>query len=410
MAQWVSANLKMLLPPGTQEILDTIDTILTIVKTPLDLIIAILDTAKNLVLAFSLFDFIAALRSMIEDFKNKILGSGFFVCLMWDYPVRQLTGGVQTHTNSGPDNTFGFLALEGHEFKESFLKDLLASFSDDKDPYRPVFTGSCAMLVLVRAGSTPEMVGIHAGEDNSGDAWGGLGASIGEAAKSVRTIRMRAALAILKEAAQAQSSDKVSVRVERAEAAIQRFSFMSDDEIDAIAIPDDETTGDMYYDNVDPTKLDWEEDCVPVLESIEGQFTPSAYPDWSRITLRDINPELVHIVDYVFDPIIDLLQSGFTLKQKIIDLIDAIKSKVEYLENLIESIQTILEEIDRLLSATGFHALYVTSSKGISDLRYQAEHATGPSIEGPFFYAGMALLAGSDAKVIFDTLFAAVGG
>lgn len=410
MAQWVSANLKMLLPPGTQAILDTIDTILTIVKTPLDLIVSILNTAKSLVLAFNLFDFIGALRSMIEDFKNKIIGSGFFVCLMWDYPVRQLTGGVATSSDIGPDNTFGMVTMTGHEFKESFVKDLLASFDDDKDPYRPVFTGSCAMLVLVRAASTPEQLGVSSGEDNCGDAWGGLGHTIGEAGKSVRTIRMRAALAVLKEAAQAQSAETCQVRVERAEQALQMFSFMSDDEIDAISFPENEETGEMFFDGVEPNELDWEADCVPVLESIEGQFTPSAYPDWSRITLRDINPDLVRIVDYVFDPIIDLLQGGFTLKQKLIDLIDAIKSKVEYLQDLIDSIDVILEEIDRLLSATGFHAIYISSSKGIDDLKIQLKNATGPAFTGKFFYAGMALLAGSDAKVIFDTLFAAVGG
>lgn len=408
-AQWVSANLKMLLPPGTTDILDLIDTMLSIVKAPLDLIVAILDTAKSLVLAFNLFDFIAILRGMVEDFKNKILGSGFFVCMMWDYPVRQLTGGVVQGKDVGPDNTFGVIGLEGHLFKESFLKDLLSSFDDTKDPYRPTFTGSCAMLILVRAASTPEQLGVHSGEDNVGDAWGGLGATIGQAGRAVGTIRMRAALATIKEAAQQQSSDYVQIRVERAERAIQMYSFLTDDEVDAISYPEDEENGGMYFDGLAPNELDWQADCVPVLESIEGMYSPSVYPDWSRITLRDINPNLVLIVDYVFDPVIDLLQSGFTLKQKLIDLIDAIKSKVEYLQDIINSIQVILDEIDRLLSATGFHALYVSSSKGIANLKYQVESASGPPIEGPFFYAGMALLAGSDVKVLFDTLFAAVG-
>jgi len=410
MAQWVSANLAMLLPPGTQTILDTIDSLLSVVKAPLDLMVTILDTAKNLVLAFSLFDFIPELRGLIEDFKAKILGSGFFVCPMWDYPVRQLTRAVNSPNYVGPDDTFGMIDKSGHEFKTSFLKDLLSSFDDERDPNRPQFTGPCAMLVLVRAARTPEQLGISSGEDNLGDAWGGLGSALGEASKAVRTIRFRAALAMIKEAAQHQSKDYVQGRVERAERAIQLLSFMSDDELDAVPYPENEETGGMFFDDIeDPSELDWSADCVPVLESLEAQYQPSAYPDWSRITLRDINPNLVSLVDYVFDPIIDLLQSGITLKQKLIDLIDAIKSKIEYLQSIIDSIQVIIDEIERLLNATGFHALYVTSSIGTVDLRIQAVDAEGPSIEGPFFYAGMTLLAGSDAKVIFDTLFAAVG-
>jgi len=408
MAEWKSANLAALLPPGTETIIDTIEGLVTVVKTPLDIVSAILNTAKSLVLSFSLFDFLGTLGDLIEDWKDDFLGSGFFVCAMWDYPVRQLLGGVGTSRDYGPDSTFEKINLDGHEFETSFLADLDSSFDDTKDPYRPQFQSSCSILVLVRAGSSPEDIGITPEEDNAGDVWGGQDSTIGNSGKQVRRVRMLAMLAKLKEAAQGSPVDRVQVRVDRVEQAIQMFGQMTEDEIDALAYPEDEDDGSLYFENKLSTELDWRDDVTPFLESMEGQYYPSTYPDWSRVALADLHPDLVRLANELFDPIVELLQGGSTLKQQLIDMIDAIQAKVDYLQDIIDKIDGLIEDLERLLNATGYHALYISTSKGISDLRAKLRTATNVPFEGKFFYSGMAILAGSDAKTAFDALFAAV--
>ena len=408
MAQWASANLRMLLPSGATAILDAIEAILPVVQTPLDVVSSILDTAKNTVIAFNLFDFLGIIRGMIEDFKNSILGTGFYSCTMWDYPARQLTGALTGYSSTGPDNTFGAINLYGNRFEDSFLADLNNSFDDTMDPFRPQFVGSCAMIVLVRSAATPEMLGLSVEEDNVSDAWMGMGSIIKSSSRCIRTARMRKMLSVMKEAAQLQPLDKVDIRVQRVEQAIQSFNSMSVDEMDAVIYHENEETGDLYCDNATPSELSWKDDILPIIESIEAQRTTSSYPDWGQIAIRDIIPNLTEIVNYIFDPVLDLLQSGTTLKQVLIDLIDAIKSKVETLQNIIDSIDIVLEEIDRLLSATGYHAIYVSSNDGVSGLRSKLMSATNIPFEGEAFYCGMAIVAGSDSKAVFDTIFSTV--
>jgi hypothetical protein len=407
-AQWVSANLAKLLPPGTQEILDTIETLIDVVKVPLDLVASILDTAKSLLVVFDLLDFLALLRGLIEDFKNSLLVSGLFVCDMWDYPVRQLTGSIGTPA-TGPDATFENINLDGHEFASSFLSDLDRSFDDVNDPERPQFKGSVGMLVILRAGVTPEAMGLTTEEGNIGDTFGGLSESIGAAARGVREVRYRAMLGKFKQVARRQPLEKVSVRVERVDEVVKLLGQISPEDLDTVGIPEDESTGAVYFDDKTIEQMSWESDVAPVLESIEQRFENSVYPDWNTIGLRDLHPDLVAMVDELFDPILDLLQSGSTIKQAIIDFINGIKIKLEALQNLIDSIEQILEAIERLINATGFHALYVSSGQGVNALRTNLRNATDFPVEGKAFYAGMAILAGSDAFAAFELLFSAVG-
>jgi len=403
MAEWKSANLAALLPPGTETILDTIEGLVTVVSVPLEIITTILDTAKSLIVSFSLFDFLSILSDLIEEWKESFLGSGFFICDMWDYPVRQLL--TPTTTDYGPDQTFDKLNLSGHVFEDSFLAALSGSIDDTKDPFRPQFAADCSMIILVRAGSTPEALGLEAGEDSAGDSFAGMSESIGTAAKAIRTVRMRSMLAKLKEAAQASSSDRVQVRVERVEQALQMFGQMSDDEIDAVLFPEDEDTGVLFFEDKTATELDWLEDITPILESIEGQYEPTSYPDWTRIALRDIHPDLVRLADELFDPVIDLLQTGSDLKQQLVDFIDAIKAKVDYLQDLVDTIDEIVDDIERLINATGFHALYVSSSTGVDGLISKAQNAENVPFDGNNFYSGITIVAGSDTKAVFDALF-----
>lgn len=412
MAKWVSANMAAFLPDGTTDIFASINDLTSVITPPLELVQSALEAAKIFLIGLDPFDWLGALAATIEDFKNAFLASGIYVCQMWDYPVRQIhqevPGRAVGEVAYGPDNTIGtFNISAGHIFEESFLQDLNDSFDDRLDPNAPRFRSNVSMLVLVTGTPGINDIRISTEEDSLIDAFQGLAGVIGGAARNIRALRLKNMLARIKSTAQAQEPSKVSVRVNRIERSIHLVGLLSDQEIDAIEYPEDDTGA--YFEGRDLNTLDWISEVIPILEAVESQFLSSKYPDWNKLSLVNLHPDIQNIIDAVFDPVIDLLQSGSSITNATVAMINAISDKITELEELIERISDIQEEIDRLLNVTGLHALYISTSQGIPDLQDKLLNATDVPFTGNNFYAGMALLAGEDAKVTFDALLATVG-
>ncbi len=408
MAKWISANMSGFLPDGTEELFDAIDVLVDTVAIPLDAVSDALDATKTFLIGLDPFDYLGLLAALLEDFKNSFLASGIFVLQMWDYPARQLKGEVGSATRDfGPDITLSAINLEGNIFEESFLRDLDQSFSDSRDPNVPDFRSEVSMLVLMKAATNIDDLLVSTEEESAVDVFKGIAEIIGGAAKQIREIRFKSMLENLKKTAQAQDTSKVSVRVDRIERAIHLTGQLDDQQIDAIEFPEG-TTG-AFFEGRDFEQLDWLSEVVPILQSIENQFTGSRYPDWNKISLADIHPDITEIINSIFDPIIDLLQTGSNVLDSTIAMIDAIAAKVTSLQEILERISDFEEEIDRLLNVTGYHALYVSSTIGMTDLRSKLLNATDVPFSGNNFYAGMVLLAGSDARTAFDALFEPVG-
>lgn len=412
MAKWVSANMSGFLPPGTNDIVTAIGDLLPLVTTPLNLVSDILNASKNFLVSAPAFDYLGVLSTSITNYKKSFLTSGIYVCHMWDYPIRQLkgsnvAGGVSDPSKFGPDQTIDNIHLRGNEFSQSFLRDLDQSFDDQRDVNAPRFNSDVSMLLLVTAAPSIHLLGANTQENTLADAFAGFQNTIGAAAKEIRRIRAAAMLAKLKLTAQAQPADKVSVRVSRIELAIHTLGQLSDDDLAAIAFPEN-PQGSFFEDQPFET-IDWLKQVLPVIQSIESRYTPRVYPDWGRIALANINPSFIKLVNSVFDPVLDLFKKGHNVQTSIVTLISAIQQKITALENLIGHVSTIQEEIDRLLKVTGYHAIYITTKLGTADLRKQLREATDVPFSGNNFYAGMALVAGSDTKIVFDALFSAVG-
>jgi len=412
MAKWVSANMSGFLPPGTNEIISAIEALLPLVKVPLETVATVLNASKALLVSANSFDYLGTLVSLIDNYKNSFLTSGIYVCHMWDYPIRQLkqssvAGIPSSNSRFGPNQTIDNINLRGNVFEESFLADFDGSFDDYRDPDAPRFNNDVAMLLLVTSAPSIDLLGANTQEDSLADAFAGFQETVGAAAKQIRRIRATAMLAKLKLTAQNQPANKVSVRVDRIELAIHSLGSLSDDDLASIAFPQDQT-GSFFEDKSFDT-IDWKSEVLPVIQSIESKYFPRTYPDWGRITLGNINPSLTQLVDSVFDPVLDLFKSGNNMQDSIVLLIDSINQKIKALEDIIEQTSVIQEEIDRLLRVTGYHAIYITTSKGTNDLRKQLREATNVPFSGNNFYSGMALVAGSDTKVVFDALFSVVG-
>lgn len=409
MASWRSANMAALLPSGTTTLLDTIRAVTSVVTTPLDLVASILDTAKALLVSLPVFDFLSTIQQLVLDFKSDFLASGLYTLDMWDFPLRQLTGLVD-RDNFGPDQTFETTFPEGTAFS-TFLNAIDRSFTDPLDPNRPTYTGPVSMLIIVRGSVTIESLGLSDGDgrDTIADAFPGIQDRIGAITSEIKDVRYMSMLAKIKRAAQAQSINHVQVRVERAEDALRAYMQFERDEKSVLLTPENEVTGLRFYDQEEPEKLDWWKDIAPVLESIETQAAAPQYPNWKGSTLEEIYPDLNRLVSTVLDPIIFLLQSGSTIKDQIILLIDSIALKLQQLQDLIDSIDEILDAIDRLINATGFHALFVNSTTGVTELRNRMLAATNVPFTGNNLYAGMAIVAGGSAATVFQTLFSGVG-
>jgi hypothetical protein len=173
-------------------------------------------------------------------------------------------------------------------------------------------------------------------------------------------------------------------------------------------VPQDLDTGAEFFEGLTEASIDWDGDVVPLLESIEELAVGAEYPDWSATTLVDIYPDIVVILDTVFDPVIELLELGGTITQIFLDLIAGIKAKLEEIEVLLAKVEDALEEIELFLDMTGFVAIFIESNQGVTGARQKLLAAESPFDETGFF-SGMAVLVGSANVAAFKLLFSGIG-
>lgn len=392
-----------MLPGAVDEIFTAIDSIVSVASIPLEAVKTILNTSSTFLVSLDPFDFLSVVKSLIESFRNDILSTGFFMLDMWDYPVKQLAP-----RSYGPGNTYSSPRLSGDTFESSFLSDLLSAFDDELDTNRPQFSGSVTAMIIVTGRGTIDDLNLLPEEDHVGYAWKNLDTSIRNAGNKIRNIRLNAQMSVIKQAAEYQPSDKVATRIFRAQRAFRLMSFMSQEDMDLIPIPMDPETGDSFFENKSPALINWEEEVVPILETVEDFYLSSEYPDWQSATLKDIYPDLVVILDTVFDPILDLFSSGGTILQSIKDLVTAIQAKLDELDRLIELITSLEAELEDFLNATGMHVLFVSTNNGITDLKSKISSALSVPFTGNNFYAGMTLLVGGPGSSVFNTLFSPI--
>lgn len=405
MAQWVSVNLALLVPDALKTMISTVDTLLTVVKTPLEIVAGVLKLVKSFLIALPSLNPVKILRGLVENFKSQFMGSGFYLCDMWDYPLRQLA--PKTY---GPEATYGQLDTNGGKFKDTFVTDLANSLVDPYDIKRPKFTSKCGMLVLSVGGGSIDDLRLFRDEGAIGETWSGMSQKLRGSALAANHIRYRGAFAKMIAAAELQPSDKTAARVERVQHAYKLLSQMDRDDVATLPIPTNSSSGEGFFEDMYPADIDWANDVDPVLTAVEEFSSQSKYPDWNRASLRDLWPELVVLIDTAFDAVLDLLQVGRTIVDQIVAIIDAISKKLEELQAIIDQIDQFLEQIEQFLNTTGFHGIWLTTSNGVTDLKSQLLASSGSVMSGKGYWAGMAIVAGGDAMSPLQMLFAPIVG
>ena len=405
-ARWVDVNFEKMLPPGTLDIINTVQGLLAVVQTPLEILSTTLEAAKTFLLTFPAFNFLGILADVVKDFKASLLGSGFFICEMWDFPIKQLKPvdeyGYETN---GPDAIAGQYSYAGTEFSH-FKTTLINSMYDLRDPNRPQYRDACALAVMVVAvGSLDKLpIGLYDGNIAQG-IFSGMSSNVKGASYELHRTRYRGAFLRMRLAAESYPPGYAARRVERVEKALRAYNAFDNSAIDAIPIPFNAETGDQFFESTDPTSLDWDNDIAPVLEIIEDLRTNASYPDWKSMVLSDLYPPIVDIINTVFDPVIEMLEIADDFKKAIIALIDGMKRMIQQLAAIINEIDKILEQIENFFKLTGFYGVFITSATGIPGLVEGLNKATNPPLPGAKgFFSGFAMVAGSDILYPFKTL------
>jgi hypothetical protein len=404
MAVWVNVNLKKIIPDALLSILSTIQTVITAAKVPLELANSALTLAKTIIAFLPIFDFLKMLGNMISDYKNDFLASNIYTCYMFDYPTRQVYSG-----DPGPDSTYGNnINLKGSLFKESYITDLINSFDDNRDFQRPMYKKDVSCLLLVRAVGSLSDLNLVLDESNFGEPFTFMALFTGKAGYSLAHARSQLMWKKFRDSAEAQG-EFVAQRVARVQAAFRAYNQMTDDQKDSVPVPFNQKTGEYYYEGAQAKDVPFTE-VVELMSHIEFLNQPAAYPDWSKMPLANFCPELILLVNGVLDPIIDLLQSGLTIKDQIIALINSIQAKLDEFQAILDRIQEIIDQIDAFLNMTGFYGVLLTSSNGIEDIKTQLRNMNSPITTGYGFYSGMTMVAGGPSATVFNTLFGPIVG
>lgn len=407
MADWKSANLVKILPPGTTTLIEGIEALLATIKTLLEPIKAILGTVKTFVSIFSfdLMDFLGMVRDLVEDFKNDLKMGGMYICNMLDYPLKQLS------KRKGYNHTFDYstLTISGDSFVTSYLNDLASSFNDANDYNKPTFKSDCAMLVLVAGAPSMEELNITYGDGGLGDLFEGLGGGIGSANREIFKARARLMFSKFMQSAKLLPSDKIATRTKRLLRSFKMFNWLDSTKLDGVHVHFNPTTGKQFAEGIDPSNLNWEEDILPTIESIEEVFrNASEYPDWNSITLKDIVPSMVNLIDAVFDPVLDLLETGYKFDNFLDKLVKVLENKITFLGDLVYRIDVIMEKLEFLMHYSGFNALFVNTSGGIQDLNAKLLNAGNMPFKGNNFYTGFTLISGGPQVTAFNAFFGPV--
>lgn len=393
MAQWKNANLGSILPSAFTGLIQTASTVVSTVGGILTTLRAVLQTAKTFLVAFPIFNPAGLLQTLVDQIKASILNTGFYALMMWDYPLKQYYSSVSATTNTG---------LNGGSFENTFQQDVLRAFTDGADPGRPIFpAGSqCAMVVLV--GGVPGLGGVSQAVAVIKDSffwWTELQAAYAAIQKLEKQTAAR--LTELKiQLGEVKLLPATAPRWQHTRALMEYKRARRDMELltaeELLAAPDPGTTPE----SISAWTL-----------YIRGKIQNSSYPDWQRITLQDIIPPLPGLLNFVFDPLLALLQQGRDIVAAITAMIDLLTAKVDQLNQLIADIETYLDQIEGLISATGLYALFIETSDGTDGLMNELRQATNKPFAGLTngFYFGVVMVAGGPTLAPFVLLFSPVG-
>ncbi len=381
MTAWKSADMAAMVPSAIVDLADSAASVSSATATLLEVIKTGIILSRPLI-GFLAFDFASVLIAAVDAFKEDFLGTGFYACSMWDYPVRQ-------YYRTG---------IRGETFSESFEADLVKSLSDPLDPNVPTFSSDTAMLVLVggTAGSIYDLLSTIGVVATGFPSWSEISATFDAVTRFQYKDAVSSAIDDLKSGA-----TEYSGRV--AEQTSKVF------ELKRARQQANELISDLTYLGSISNPLPTIKDINDYIDAVNSTVGASAYPDWESISLKKIIPPLPGLVDEALDPLTAALQAGSGIMEAIDGFIEVLDYKITQLQVLVDKIDEFLSEFEGIISIGSLYSLYITSSNGMVGLAQELATVTNqPFGEDTGFYTGVALVAGGPGLTPFSNLFGAV--
>lgn len=404
---WVPANLGAFLPPGTTELIDTIQTTIDTIKPMLEAVNSALESASAYINGIPVFDWAALLADLIAKWKNDFLMTGLYMLPLWDYPIKQL----QFTKDYGPSRTFGVMNFRGSPFTD-LVDDISRSMLSQKDPNRPRFYGDCAALILIAA--YPSIAHVPVTMDDSGmrNTFPGLKDVTG-AAHGILELRWQGAMRKMRDAVNLSPADVIESRTADVVEMMELFSTFDRDERVCIPIPG-EDIGDPFFENTAAADIPYTS-IQSTVSAVQSFYESPEYPCWSRVNMTDLVPGLQAFADEVFDPIIATLKAAKNMQQVVLDIIESIKQRIDALQAIVNRVDYILAQLNALLKTTDFYAVFINSTSGTQGIMNQLRESAHPFVDSEGrpknqFFIGMVLVAGGPSVAAFRRLMAPIAG
>lgn len=146
MAEWHLGDFGSVLPSEFSSFASDFDDLINDIEPTFEAVLTALGILSDVLSGSGPIDWIATLKTFIENLKSQLLGAGFYYLSCWDYALRefQKESAIPGFSSS---TTF-----------DDFLDAMIVSFNDEFDEERPLHpTGTVGAFILA--------VGATSGED-----------------------------------------------------------------------------------------------------------------------------------------------------------------------------------------------------------------------------------------------------
>lgn len=391
MADWEDANLAAFVPSELTSVITAAGTTASAASGVINVIRGAIEAAKIFLIAFPPFDFLGALATQVEQFKEDFLASGLQALVLWDYPVTQF------------NRLGGAGSIAGEEFVVSFEQDVINAFNDELDPNRPPVSGQIGALLLV--GAVPGLSGMLtlAQEVEGAFSWWD------EISKVVDQLRRVDVESRVREVEDAIKNGDIKVDKNPSRATIFLLTLAT-----AMQEAKNFIEPEAFETNIEPltpSASSTLQEIQQFIDAIDEEVANAPYPNFESISLRKIIPQLQQALDEGLDPLIATLATGRSIVDVVDSLLDAIDAKIAILDNIVSIIDDILSQLDALLALTGLNALFVEGNS-ISDITSQIQAAGNKPLGGTTeaFYTGLVVVGSGANFTAFRNLFAPIAG
>ena len=399
---WDEFNAETLFPETTKDYLKASGDAAEAVADIADVAVTGLDTVADL-----LSDIANPAQAVIDNLKkliSDIMETGIF--LYWDKPSMPLyktrafsyaemrkamdIDGEEARRKAaaeaaGEEYTFPQLPLEPGQIYgfTGWRRTWEASFYDEGDKRRPIYSDRAAVSCLLFLAGTPSLDILPTLLKAIGDLFG-----IDAFKKIFSGIQ---ATTLAEDVLSAEKKIKV-VHPERLQVDKEVLINLFSNEFEFV-VPKtiNNRTGEVTL--YDPLKNSHAKGTIVSMTAMTPMTeVASKDPDWISLKVKDIPP--MNLLQDQIKRLLGILDVGAGMLSILNKLIAALRAKADDLRALATAIQELITLLEQILSLTGVYIIQLDSTTGVEGLFEQLDTAGPPPLPSNSFIAGVCLLGG----------------